>query len=83
MCTNYHPTSRELIDDYFGASALDIEFREEAYLGYQAPIIRLNREDQQEIKRKECIAATFGMNPPWSKDGKNYRSAYNARRNRI
>ncbi len=79
MCTNYRPTSRELIDDYFGASAPDIEFREEAYPGYQAPIIRLAREDDQGSKRKECIAATFGLIPTWSKDGKNYRSTYNAR----
>jgi putative SOS response-associated peptidase YedK len=79
MCTNYRPTSRELIDDYFGAPAPDIEFREEAYPGYQAPIIRLTHEDEQSSKRKECIAATFGMIPSWSKDGKNYRSAYNAR----
>lgn len=79
MCTNYRPTSRELLDDYFGASAPDIEFREEAYPGYQAPIIRLAREDEQASKRKECIAATFGLIPAWSKDGKNYRSTYNAR----
>ena len=79
MCTNYRPTSRELIDDYFDTSAPDIEFREEAYPGYQAPIIRLAHEDEQKSKRKECIAATFGLIPPWSKDGKNYRSAYNAR----
>ena len=44
MCTNYRPTSRELIDDYFDTSAPDIEFREEAYPGYQAPIIRLAHE---------------------------------------
>ena len=79
MCTNYRPTSRELIDDYFGTPPPDIEFREEAYPGYQAPIIRLAREDEQRSKRKECIAATFGLIPTWSKDGKNYRSTYNAR----
>ncbi len=79
MCTNYRPTSRELLDDYFGASAPAKEFREEAYPGYQAPIIRLAQDDGETIKRKECIAATFGLIPIWSKDGKNYRHTYNAR----
>lgn len=79
MCTNYRPTSRELLDDYFGAPAPDVEFREEAYPGYQAPIIRLAHEDGQRGSSKECIAATFGLIPAWSKDGKNYRSSYNAR----
>ena len=79
MCTNYRPTSRELIDDYFGVPVPEIEFREEAYPGYQAPIIRLNQEDGDTINRKECIAATFGLIPIWSKDGKNYRHTYNAR----
>ena len=45
MCTNYRPTSPELLDDYFGASAPDIEFREEVYPGYQAPIFRLASND--------------------------------------
>ena len=79
MYTNYRPTSRELIDDYFGTPDPDIEFCEEAYPGYQAPIIRLAREDEQGSKRKESIAAIFGLIPVWSKDGKNYRSTYNAR----
>lgn len=79
MCTNYRPTSRELLDEYFGASAPDIEFREEAYPGYQAPIIRLAHDDGKPGKRKECIAAIFGLIPAWSRDGKNYRSTYNAR----
>jgi putative SOS response-associated peptidase YedK len=79
MCTNYRPTSRELLDEYFGASTPDIEFREEAYPGYQAPIIRLAQDDGNPSKHKECIAAIFGLITIWSKDGKNYRSAYNAR----
>ena len=79
MCTNYRPTSRELLDDYFGAPAPNVEFREEAYPGYKAPIIRLAHEDGQRGSSKECIAATFGLIPAWSKDGKNYRFSYNAR----
>ena len=79
MCTNYRPTSREMIEEYFGASAPEIAFREEAYPGYAAPIIRLAHEDVHPSDRRECIAAVFGLIPAWSKDGKNYRSTYNAR----
>ncbi len=45
MCTNYRPTSREIIEHYFDAPSTDVEFRDEAYPGYQAPIIRLVHED--------------------------------------
>ena len=59
-----------MIEDYFGASAPEIEFREEAYPGYAAPIIRLAHEDGHPSDRRECIAAVFGLIPAWSKDGK-------------
>ena len=79
MCTNYRPTSRELLDEYFAAPVPDVEFREEAYPGYQVPIIFLAQEDSKHSNRKECIAQIFGLIPIWSKDGKNYRHCYNAR----
>ena len=68
-----------MIEEYFGAPAPEIAFREEAYPGYAAPIIRLAHEDGNPSDRRECIAAVFGLIPAWSKDGKNYRSTYNAR----
>lgn len=83
MCTNYRPTSREMIEDYFGAPAPEIEFREEAYPGYAAPIVRLAHQDGHPSDRRECIAAVFGLIPAWSKDGKNYRSTYNSRSETI
>ena len=72
-----------MIEDYFGAPASEIEFREEAYPGYAAPIVRLADEDGHPSDRRECIAAVFGLIPAWSKDGKNYRSTYNSRSETI
>jgi putative SOS response-associated peptidase YedK len=83
MCTNYRPTSREMIEDYFGAPAPAVEFREDAYPGYAAPIVRLAQQDGHPSERRECIAAVFGLIPAWSKDGKNYRSTYNSRSETI
>ena len=83
MCTNYRPTSREMIEDYFGVPAPEVEFREEAYPGYAAPIVRLADEDGHPSERRECVAAVFGLIPAWSKDGKNYRSTYNSRSETI
>ncbi len=68
MCTNDRPTSRELLYDYFGAPAPELEFREEAYPGYQVPIIWLAHEDGETIKRMDaqrfpvkltCVSVNF------------------------
>ncbi len=79
MCTNYRPTSRELIEEYFGAEPPDCEFRDEVYPGHFAPIIRLASKNGKITEQRECVPAVFGLIPYWSKDGKNYRHTYNAR----
>ena len=82
MCTNYRPTSRELVREYFGSDihfADSEDFRSEVYPGHYAPIIRNAQQDRQPKPGLECTGAVFGLIPIWSKDGKNYRHTYNAR----
>ncbi len=83
MCTNYKPTSRELVETYFGVALPDYEFRDEVYPGHVAPIIIRAETANQADQKLECIAAVFGLIPYWSKDGKNYRHTYNARTETI
>lgn len=74
MCTNFVPSRGSVLNEQFGVTEPDIAFRDEAYPGYLAPMIR-GGDDQQ----RHCDAAIFGLIPSWSKDGKNYRFCYNAR----
>ena len=82
MCTNYRPTSRELVLEYFGSNihfADSEDFRSEVYPGHLAPIIRKAYEEGKTQSGLECTGAVFGLIPIWSKDGKNFRHTYNAR----
>ena len=79
MCTNYRPSSRELVESYFDVAPPKTAFREEVYPGHEAPIIRLAKENEKPSAVRECVPAVFGLIPIWSKDGKNYRHTYNAR----
>ena len=82
MCTNYRPTSRELVREYFDSDIqfTDTEdFRSEVYPGHLAPIIRKACDEGNPTPGMKCTGAVFGLTPIWSKDGKNYRSTYNAR----
>jgi putative SOS response-associated peptidase YedK len=74
MCTNYRPTARDTIQAMLGVAPPEVEFKPEAYPGYAAPIVR-----RGEGSANEAIAATFGLIPPWSKTGKDFRHCYNAR----
>jgi len=74
MCTNFVPSRGSVLNERFGVTEPDVKFREEAYPGYLAPIIRHGADSQ-----RLCEAAIFGLIPSWSKDGKNYRFCYNAR----
>lgn len=76
MCTNYVPTRNDRLREHFGVVAPDDDFREEAYPGYMAPIVRLAAAD---LPVRACAAACFGLIPPWSRDGRNFRQCYNAR----
>lgn len=77
MCTNYVPTRNDRLREHFGVAPLAPRegLRDEAYPGYEAPMIRRARE----APVRECVAACFGLIPPWSRDGRNFRQCYNAR----
>ena len=83
MCTNYRPTSRELVESYFNAAPPKMTFRVEVYPGHEAPIIRLAQENGKPTTARECVPAVFGLIPIWSKDGKNFRHTYNARSDSV
>jgi putative SOS response-associated peptidase YedK len=73
VCTNYRPGARDYIRDHLGAEPHGT-FREEAYPGYDAPIVRWSPDGG-----RECVAARFGLVPYWAKDAKIGRNTYNAR----
>ena len=78
MCSNYRPTSRDLIAERMGVAAPAFAYPEEAWPGYAAPMLRRARPDDAAGAR-ECIAASFGLVPFWSRDSRIARSTYNAR----
>lgn len=78
MCTNYVPTRGDRLQEYFDVLAPPVEFREQAYPGYLAPIIRAPDLDGP-LSDRQAVAACFGLIPRWSRDGRNYRFCYNAR----
>ena len=73
MCANYAPTRPERLRRSFGVVPFREDYVEDAYPGHVAPIIvRADGERRAEL-------AVFGLIPPWSRDGKNFRQCYNAR----
>ena len=61
MCTNYRPTSRDLLQEMMGldlATLADMEWPDETWKDYNAPIIRLGLDGQP-----ECAVASFGFVP--------------------
>ena len=74
MCANYAPTRPERLRAFFDVLA---DFREDyvddAYPGHVAPIVFA------EAGARRAELAVFGLIPPWSRDGKNFRQCYNAR----
>lgn len=73
MCANYAPTHRDRLIAWFAVEPLRDDFVDDAYPGHVAPMIR--RVDGE--RRAEL--ALFGLVPPWSRDGRNFRQCYNAR----
>jgi putative SOS response-associated peptidase YedK len=73
MCTNYVPTRQDRLSAAFGVEFNRDDYVAEAWPGYLAPIIRANDS------RRSADLAVFGLIPPWSRDGKNFRQCYNAR----
>jgi putative SOS response-associated peptidase YedK len=75
MCSNYIPTPKAKLADYFGVQPPENEFKSEAYPGYLAPIIRLEHDRPGQV---ECVPACFGMVPAWA-EMKLAKHTYNAR----
>lgn len=69
MCTNFLPAVQlKYLRSVFGVDLPEFDFRNEAYPGYGAPIVRnIIRQTGDEPPRRECIAARFGLIPYWSK----------------
>jgi putative SOS response-associated peptidase YedK len=78
MCSNYTPSKREQLEQYFGVAPPDSDYKAEAYPGYMASMIRLPRPDALAGDRSSALAM-FGMIPPWAKDVKFAKHTYNAR----
>ena len=77
MCSNYRPAPHTLLEGYFHVAPPDSVYREEAFPGYMAPIIRRRTADAAP-NDWACANAMFGMVPHWA-DVKLSRQTYNAR----
>ena len=77
MCSNYRPSTRELLQQHFQVAPPDSEYKEEAYPGYMAPMIRRPRAGATQGERA-CPLGMFGMVPHWA-ETKLARQTYNAR----
>ncbi len=75
MCSNYTPSKRESLGKHFHVDPPVTDWKEEAYPGYLAPIIRLADDGSGEI---DSELACFGLLPHWA-DLKLSRHTYNAR----
>ena len=89
MCTNYENFIDAEFVRLFGVSLPPDEFKQEAYPGYLAPVIRnIMRKSTDDDGTLECIAARFGLVPHWAKpeDVAKPRmpfATYNARRETV
>ena len=75
MCSNYTPARRDVLPVHFGVEAPASDWKEEAFPGYLAPIIRLADDCSGQL---DSLSACFGMVPHWA-DLKLSRHTYNAR----
>ncbi len=80
MCTNYIPTRGDRLQQFFDVTDAGRTWRDEAYPGYMAPMIRSAQIDGPAGGQMPvCEAACFGLIPGWSRDGLNFRHCYNSR----
>lgn len=77
MCANYRPSSHDELMEHFGVAPPDAIYKDEAFPGYLAPIIR-KPDTESSIGQRTAVAAVFGMVPHWA-ELKLSRSTYNAR----
>lgn len=73
MCTNYRPTSRDLIEERLHVDVPAFDYEPESWPGYAAPVVR------ERDGARECLKACFGLIPYWAQDTKIARMTYNAR----
>ncbi len=75
MCTIFTPTKRaQWVKQILGVD-LPLDYPEETYPGYVAPLVVKSRKSD----RVACGLARFGLIPGWAKDDKISRHTYNAR----
>ncbi len=80
MCTNYRPTSRDLIAQQLGIVAPSFTYPDETWPGYAAPVLRRPPAGfGKTVTQSECVSANFGLVPFWSHDARIARRTYNAR----
>ena len=77
MCSNYRPSTRELLQQQFQVAPPDSEYMAEAYPAYMAPMIRPPRAGAT-LGERACALGMFGMVPHWA-ETKLARQTYNAR----
>ena len=77
MCANYRPSTHDDLMEQFGVAPPDTAYKEEAFPGYLAPIIRKPTSDAS-LGERAAVSAIFGMVPHWA-ELKLSRSTYNAR----
>ncbi len=76
MCANYTPTRRDRwVEEHLQTRLPQTVWPDEAYPGYAAPIVVLDRE----LDAAQCLLARFGLIPFWAKDANTGRRTYNAR----
>lgn len=75
MCSNYTPSKRSALPQSFGVEPPADDWKEEAFPGYLAPIVRAADDGSGDI---ESVSACFGMVPRWA-ELKLSRHTYNAR----
>lgn len=78
MCANYQPAHKDKLANHFGVNPREYVFKQEAYPGDFAPMIRLSPY-RPELDQLEVVSAMFGMVPQWSDDTKIARQTYNSR----
>ena len=86
MCTQYVPTRAQRLEALWGRAPTRDDYPAEAFPGYLAPILRREVPDAPDMpdtsERPSSVRAdlaVFGLIPPWSREGKDFRHCYNAR----
>lgn len=77
MCANYLPTRADRLQATWGVSPFRTDWVAEAYPGHAAPFLRADQHEPGHPLRADL--GVFGLIPPWSRDGSNFRQCYNAR----